>query len=293
MHLEAAKQTAYIVEHSKGDFRAGFNRSCFQFSHNLSDHPLFSVGSLISAAERIAQYGYYDTGEIAVHQRWDETPPRPYPVVETMERIQTSEAWVSLNQAQRIPEYGAIVDEYLAEVEEMIGQRFAPVMRNKEMILFLSSPNRITPYHLDRECSFLLQVRGEKTIHTFQGTDRSIVTEEELERFWTVDNGAATYRPEIESKAKIFHLKPGDAMHIPVNFPHWVQNGSDVSVSVNINLQFLDHLRANLYRANYHLRRRGFSPSPPGRSKWKDALKLAAYENAMRIKGRLGRRRDG
>ena len=37
-------------------------------------------------------------------------------------------------------------------------------MKKCDALIFVTSPNRITPYHIDRECNFLMQVSGSKTI---------------------------------------------------------------------------------------------------------------------------------
>ena len=75
-----------------------------------------------------------------------------------------------------------------------------------------------------------------------------------------VDNLSATYKPEYESRALVFHLQPGTGVHSPVNTPHWLQNGNNVSVSLNINFQFHESEWENLFKANYYLRKAGFRP---------------------------------
>ena len=44
-----------------------------------------------------------------------------------------------------------------------------------EGFIFVSSPGSVTPYHIDPERNFLLQVRGNKTMHMFDGSDRSLL----------------------------------------------------------------------------------------------------------------------
>ena len=55
----------------------------------------------------------------------------------------------------------------------------------REAFIFVSSPGAVTPFHIDPEWNFLLQVRGRKIIHVFPADDRSLVSEEELERFYS------------------------------------------------------------------------------------------------------------
>ena len=108
-----------------------------------------------------------------------------------------------MNHAQEDPKYRGLLDLCLDEVRYLIGFDFRSKIRNVEMIIFLTSPNRITPYHIDRECNFLVQVKGSKTLYIFDGNDRSILPEEEIERFWTVDSNAAKYKERFQEKAAL------------------------------------------------------------------------------------------
>jgi hypothetical protein len=92
-----------------------------------------------------------------------------------------------------------------------------------------------------------------------------------------VDNNAATYRPQYQSRATVIELLPGQGVHIPVGAPHWVRNGPAVSVSLNINFHYLDAITADVYRTNYWLRRLGLNPTPPRVSAFKDAVKRSVY----------------
>jgi hypothetical protein len=139
----------------------------------------------------------------------------------------------------------------------------------------------VTSYHIDRECNFLLQIRGEKDLFVFDREDREVLPEEEIERFWSVDNNAAIYKRQLQSRAITYKLAPGMGAHIPVNCPHWLRNGDNISISLSVNFQFLDSMRANLYRANYMLRKFGLRPSAPGTSPALDRAKALAMTVAI------------
>jgi hypothetical protein len=108
--------------------------------------------------------------------------------------------------------------------------------------------------------------------------------EHELERFWTVDNNAAQYKPHLQSRATSYLLQPGTGVHLPVNAPHWVENADNVSISLSVNFQFKDSVRANVYRANYLLRKLGMKPTPHGQAPLRDAIKNQAVETAMYVR---------
>jgi hypothetical protein len=60
-----------------------------------------------------------------------------------------------------------------------------------------------------------------------------------------------------------------------------VQNGDDISISLNVNFQYRDPIRANLYRMNHLLRKAGLKPTPPGKSRLKDNFKSVAILPAV------------
>jgi hypothetical protein len=261
-------------------FAANFDRKAFAFEHRLAGHPLFAPERLLQLAQQMAkdpQDVYYDAGDVRVDQRWDQTPACDLPIDVLLKRIETAGAWVILRHAEKDPEYAALQNACMDEIEKLSGVDLRRVSKQRNAIVFVNSPNRISSYHIDRECNCLLQIRGSKTVHVFDRDDRDVLSEAEIERFWTVDNNAAVYRPHLEHRARVFELTPGCAVHIPVNAPHWVCNGPEVSVSLSINFHYKDALLADVYRANYWLRRIGLRPGGPRNSAARDALKSRLY----------------
>ncbi len=272
--------------------REEFNRRSFEFSHHLSGHRLFEIPRLIELSKKLARKRsiYYDAGDIRVNQRWDQSPAGTLSVDETIRRIENAGAWIILKRAEQEPEYGVLLSECLAEIQALLGRDLKSEMQVQEAIIFITSPHRVTTYHIDRECNFILQIHGDKDISVFDKTDREVLPEEELERFWTVDNNAAIYKQQYQSRAKVYRMTPGKVIHIPVNAPHWVKNGTNISVTLSVNFQFHETFPGNVYRANFLLRKIGLTPTPPGVSPVRDALKGLAM-NATFIPARKVRRR--
>lgn len=261
-------------------FQANFERIGFAFPHRLADHPLFRIEHLIELATSLSDDPsrvVYDAGDVRVDQRWDEVPLCDIPVAELIKQIETAGAWILLKHADKRPGYGELLEECLRDVEALIGRSLHSEMKARKFIVFLNSPHRVTSYHIDHQASFLLQIQGTKTISIFDRDDRDVLSERELENFWARDANAARYRADLQSRARTFELRPGMGVHIPVNAPHWVQNGPDVSVSLNFNIDFHDRIRGDLYRANYWLRRLGLSPKPPFVSASSDRAKATAF----------------
>jgi hypothetical protein len=81
---------------------------------------------------------------------------------------------------------------------EVYSDAVAPGMTQREAFIFVSSPKAVTPYHLDLEYNFLLQIHGTKTFHVF---DRTCVTEEELEKRFSGGNRNLCYKEEYQPRA--------------------------------------------------------------------------------------------
>jgi hypothetical protein len=268
-----------LIEQNE-EFRTKFDKYSFAFRHNLVGHPVFELGRLMELAQETQNTRpadlYYDAGTIDVNQRWDKTPRPEFSARDAIQRIEHCGAWIVLKRADKNPEYAKVLKECMGELQEFTGLNLDRVMKVQEVILFITSPKRVTTYHIDRECSLLLQIQGNKHISIFDRNDREVLSEEEIEQFWSVDHNAPRYKPELQDHANVYELSPGNGVHIPVNCPHWVQNGSDISVSMNVNFQYRDTMRANLYRLNFVLRKMGLEPTPPGTSAAKDKAKSVA-----------------
>jgi len=265
-------------------FKEKFDRQPFCLTHRLANHPLFEIPRLIALAQFLSRDPRNiacDAGEIRVEQRWNQRPRNPYTLREALERIDCAGAWVILKHSELVPEYKAVMNAVLLDVERLSGTSLRRAIKNAEAQIMLTSPGRITPYHFDNECNVLLQINGEKDIFVFDQTDRQVLTDVELERFWVGDWNAGEYKARCQDRAHTLRLAPGKAVHIPVNAPHWVKNDANVSVSLSVNFEWKDESLFNVYRANYFLRKMGIQPSPPGQSRLRDAMKQAVMASSF------------
>jgi hypothetical protein len=169
-----------------------------------------------------------------------------------------------------------LLKDILGELEVLSGRPLSELITWSSMTVFLASPNVTTPYHIDHESNFLLQIYGAKDLSLHNPGESGIVPEEQLENFYAGDFEAAQYRPELQHLGTIFRMEPGTAVHHPPLAPHWVQNGDQVSVSVSIGFCMKDiDRRARIYQVNHFMRHLGMKPTPPGKSKLSDVLKIA------------------
>jgi len=61
----------------------------------------------------------------------------------------------------------------------------------------------------------VLQIRGSKRIHLFDGHDRSILAEEELEQFYCGAHRNLAYPTDFEKTGWTFDLGPGSVCIFP------------------------------------------------------------------------------
>jgi hypothetical protein len=284
--LQAESNARSII--ADPESRAKFNRESFEVAHRLSSHPLLQLPKLLELAERTVKSRpedlYFDMGKVRAGQRWDEVPDARFTAIEALRQLETSDAWFIFRSAQRDPAYKNLFDRTLGEIKEIAGPDIQSKIRQEDIIIFVASPRRVTAFHIDRECNFLLQVSGSKTLYVFDRDDEDLLPHEEIERFWAVDNNAPVYRSEYQDRAIAYSMTPGQGVHIPVNFPHWVANDDNISVSLSVNFQFRDSMRANIYRSNYYLRKLGLKPPRPGIHSTRDAAKSFAMTCALAVR---------
>ena len=272
--------------------RAELHKKAFAVHHPLAGHPLFSIEALTKVAEQAARRKgdiYVDVGDLSLSDKWGTTPKPDMTIPETIDRIETAGAWLVLKHVEQNPAYKALLDEYEAFVREIAGPEGAKLLSNAEMLVFITSPKRKTPYHFDAEVNFLVQIQGSKDLWVCDPMDRSVTTEEEIERYYAVSITAGTFKPHAEMAARKFTLDPGDAVHIPTHGAHWVQNHNEVSISLSLNMEFPDWKHAHVYRANHYMRRLGVTPRPPGSSMIADRSKAAAIGSLLGMKRMIKR----
>ena len=275
-----------VVEVDPQVFAAYFNRKPFRVRHSLSGHALFDLPRLLQLARALPErFVEYNAGELPVGVRPEETPRTGLSAEETIRRIQECGSWMVLKRVEQDPDYGALLDACLDEIAAR-GQGLFPPMRRREGFIFLSSPNAVTPFHIDPEYNFLLQIRGSKTVNMWDPADRFVLPEEELERFYaSFVHRNLPWRDVFQTTAFVLPLAPGEGLHFPVTVPHWVKNGPEVSVSFSITFRTSDSERRELlYKANARLRKLGLAPRPVGESILLDRTKQLAFGAAAGLK---------
>ncbi len=267
-------------------FSGEFNRRPFMIGHRLADHPLLQLDRLVELCQRLPESNVeYNAGNLPMSQDPSKTPRNGLSPDETIQRIAENRSWLVLKNVEQDPAYSYLLDACLDEMRPYVDP-VAPGMRQREAFIFVSSPGSVTPYHIDPENNFLLQVRGTKKVHMFDPTDRVVLSEERIESFFMGSHRNLEMDENLMERGQWFDLLPGSGLHFPVVAPHWVQNGPEVSVSFSITFQTDDSARRqSLHRLNAWLRKRGMRPADVGASGWRDQLKMGVVQA-----GRMARR---
>jgi hypothetical protein len=270
-------------------FAKSFGRAPFPMRHGLAGHELFALPRLVELAQRLpASAIEYNAGDVPLSLDPARTPRNGLSAEETIRRIEECRSWMVLKFAERDPRYAELLASCLDEIDAFP----KGYIKAAHAFIFVSSPGSVTPFHMDPEENFLLQLRGEKTIQVFDPADRAVVSERELERFCGGAHRNLEFRDSGAGRGRAFVLHTGDGVHVPFVAPHWVENGAEVSISFSVTFQTPESLaRLHAYRGNALLRRVGVSPAPVGSSPLGDSLKRLASRVFDRARGMHDRAR--
>ncbi|WP_437205912.1 JmjC domain-containing protein [Planctomicrobium sp. SH664] len=273
------------------EFERNFGRQPFLIQHTLCQHPLFQIERLLQLAQSLPQQNIeYNAGNLPISIDPALTPRNGLTPEETIRRISECRSWLVLKYVERDPEYSALLNECLNEIR-VHSEGLYPGMTQPQAFIFLTSPGSVTPYHIDPEHNFLLQIQGSKEVRMLDGRDRTIVSEEDLEHFYSDRGRNLKLKADHEGAGWTYQLTPGNGLHFPVTYPHWVKNGDAVSISFSITFRTpdLDRRRA-LYQVNDSLRQRGKQPWPVGQNALRDSLYYAGFRLKRKIGRLLGRK---
>jgi hypothetical protein len=273
-------------------FRRDFDRFPFAFNHTLQNSGYFTLDALKDLASRMAtkpNRWYCEEGDTKPRNGWNAGSSRRS-LEDSIAGVAHHKSLVILKRIQEDPEYEQLLFDLQEELSDLTGTDVASRYRDGLMTVLITSPGRITPYHLDGEANLLMQILGTKSVYIFDGNDREILPFQELERFWSGDVKAPLYKEHLQSRAWEYELAPGKGVTNPVTFPHWVQNGPQVSISLSVNFKRAIDNSADAYKVNGQLRKFGLRPLQPGNVSVVDHTKGVAYRTAKRVKSYLGTR---
>src|SRR5262249_8476322 len=151
----------------KAEFQQLFGVAAFALRHSLADSPLFSVPALEDAAAAWMKLNRPDRfvvsrGQTRTDARFSEMSEKDR-ISGAIEALPHSNSYVKISNINAVNHgYDSLVRELLRDAEDLLGQALLPRVTWTQMTVFISSPNIVTPYHIDHEANFLCQISGEK-----------------------------------------------------------------------------------------------------------------------------------
>ncbi|MGF7161917.1 hypothetical protein FHS85_003560 [Rhodoligotrophos appendicifer] len=252
-------------------------REPFKIRHSMARHPLFRLERLVRLAQSMDRDRIeYNAGSVGIDQRPEDTPSIDLPAAEVIASIESANAWLVIKNVETDPDYRRLLQGSIEDIRRSTGAA-AEEMSDVRGFIFIASAHSTTPFHIDGEDNILVHIRGQKRVHVFDNEDRSLVGEAAMEMSPDKHRNQS-YRPEFEARAREFELEPGDGVHIPYLWPHWVATGPSHAVSMAITWKSPRVIRLNKIRTvNGLLRRVGLAQQPPGQKPALDAIKVGAF----------------
>ena len=156
-------QEFFITPAADVDFST---RNFCALKHNLHEHELLQLESLQGLAERlmpIEKCRFVKPDIKPDSAFWHESEPQDGRSLEAVfQNIEEPGSWIALYDVQLDPIYDAFMKELRGYAEKHVtGQE---EVRDVRGFIFISAPPSVTPFHIDRENNFWLQVSGPKEL---------------------------------------------------------------------------------------------------------------------------------
>ncbi len=285
--MNATSTISLVITADNQSLQNDFPLKPFAIHHKLSGHPLLTLPRIAQLASELPRDPIeYNSGDAAISQDPNKVKSVDLDPVEVVNRIQTAGAWMVLKRIENSPEYRALLEDALTSVARRSRLQECPRcrLRTDRRFPFVSSPNSTTPFHMDAEDNFFVQIHGEKFFRIYDNRDGSIADDAQVEHS-TVKHRNVQYDESLKPRGVEFHLFDGDGCYVPYQWPHWVRTAASYSISMAITWKTKEVRRLNdLHRFNSMLRGLGMPQAAPGVSPAFDGIKLAAY----RTHGRSG-----
>ncbi|MCJ2186909.1 cupin-like domain-containing protein [Novosphingobium beihaiensis] len=251
---------------AKAAFAAAYPKQFCKLEHTLTDEPLLTLDALATLAAALPEDSIeYNPGALPIGIAPEDVPASSLGVVETIRNIGESGSWVVLKRIEQIPAYAALLESVLGELNGTVFPRTGEMLRH-EGFIFVSSPNAVTPFHFDPEHNILLQLAGSKTMTLFPAGDEAISPPRVHEAFHMGEHHRnLPYSQDFAGRGTAITINPGEAIHVPVKSPHWVQVGPgapSISLSITWRSEW-SYAEADARAFNRALRKFGLDPASP------------------------------
>lgn len=266
------------------DLAEKLDRESFKFEHKLLGHPALSLENLANVLPALPKDRVlFSTKSMKIGDNFEQSfsdRAKQDSIEKIIGEIRTSDSYIMISQPEIDPSFRDLYRELVNDVETLMRQRGVGKQAiDPQLYLFIASPNSVTPFHIDRYSTFLMQFRGSKEVCVFPAWDERVVTSADREAYITYQNTQLPWSEQIDTLATKFRFHPGEAIHIPFVAGHHVRNGSDdVSISMSIifntaqTMMWRKALTFN-HTSRSILKRFGITPTPVGIDRWRDTTK--------------------
>lgn len=271
---------------ARSGFAAAYPASPAKLTHGLIGHPLLSLDALAQLAEALPESEYeYNPGQLPIGIAPEDVPKSQLGLVETIRNIGQAGSWVALKRIEQVPAYRDLLHSVLGELKDIVEPRTGEML-GLEGFIFITSPGSVTPFHFDPEHNILLQVMGNKTMTLFPVEDEDLLGAEAHELYHIGEHHRnLPWRDEFAAKGQAIHIGPGEAIHVPVKAPHWVQCGDQASVSLSVTWRSeWSYAEADARAFNHVLRGFGLHPASPGAFPAQNKAKALAWRAIRKLR---------
>ncbi len=256
-----------------------------KLNHALLGHPLLTLEALADLAASLpADSIEYNPGDVLIGIAPEAMPAPKLGVVETIRTIAQAGSWVALKRIEQHPAYAALLGEVLGELKPIVSPRTGAMLQH-EGFIFVSSGGSVTPFHFDPEHNILLQVTGSKIMTVFPVEDEELFAAPVHEQFHLGEHHRnLPWRDAFAAKGVPIEIGPGEAIHVPVKAPHWVQNGPEPSISLSVTWRSdWSYAEADARAFNQMLRELGIEPASPGAFPAQNRAKAYAWRAVRKL----------
>jgi len=277
------------IQFKTDDFTQNYNKRPFLVSHRLTQHPKFTLDSLYNLCRRLPpDQVRCRVGKIPDDAEFDSSLHvynQGITIERAIDNLEENQAYIAIYNPERDREYKIVIEEFLGEIATFT-QPIEPGLNWYSTYIFISAQGSVTPYHMDREMNFLLQIKGNKTAQLWDPMDDFIMTSEQRDRLmFFLGDIRPQYKESFQSRAMTFDLTPGVGVHHPFIAPHLVRTGPELSISLAITFRTpQSDIWTDAHCFNQRLRRLGITPNPIGRDTNSGRLKARSLRLTRKVK---------
>jgi len=284
--LEAAQAAPRWLDIDPKAVHEHYNGSGFLVSHRLPEHPLFELEPLFRLCRRMPRHAVKHRFGIVPGNAHFDTSITTYrqglTLEDAIDHLEDKRAYIAVYNPEKDPEYKPVIEGLLGELG-LATRGIEAAFNWYSTYVFISANDSVTPYHMDREMNFLLQIRGRKTVQLWDPRDSGVMTPAQRDFLFSyADDSRPAWHEGLPAKARVFELEPGLGVHHPFIAPHLVTTGPNLSVSLAITFRTpQSDIWSDAHVYNYKLRRFGLGRIPVRENDLVDATK-ANFVRALR-----------